>query len=55
MSSSLTMEQQRAVARALAREYAWLGLTYEAALDAVAEGHWEDHPAAALVDERMEV
>jgi hypothetical protein len=37
---------QKRIAQAITREYAWMGVTYQAALMQVAKGEWDDHPAS---------
>lgn len=44
--SKLSREAQECVARALVREYGHLGVNLQAAREEVAQGKWDDHPAA---------
>ena len=44
--SNLTPTQQEQVAQALYVEYKWIGVKLVVARQMVAEGKWDDHPAA---------
>ena len=54
MESKLSQNQMNVVAMALFKEYAWMGVTYEAALSEVRTGKWDRHPIAVNFIKKME-